>query len=263
MARFKLVKFWARNEAGHEERLDVEILISANGNFYAYLPEQFRDAVHSRYVGFSARAPEGKFQVSALSFADLERGIQDALHAYVRPEVTEEPVIVYNIESHVSFAEDDAGRIFPNATFPGAHWVGMDRDERAKYGGHDQVNSAKGGYSLVIGAKAMLKRTTCFGARSTVKYELYYKNGDHLGHDNPAQLLNSWASFHIDVRRRETREIPYSDEAAMFFHSLMCGMAELSRRIQDATFTSERLMALIASRPTAPTLGFSAPGASL
>jgi hypothetical protein len=149
-------------------------------------------------------------------------------------------VIRYNIESHVAFAADVNGNIFPNSRFAGAEWS----DKDGRYGGHVATCPSRGGYTLTIGAKAFLKTVYRYGDNEKVEYEYYYKGGSHLKHDNPAELLNSWTSFSLGDG---AKEIPYSDEAALFFHDLMLGMAKLSKLVQDNTFDQSGLSELIES----------------
>lgn len=50
------------------------------------------------------------------------------------------------------------------------------------------------------------------------------------------------------------KEIPYTDEAALFFYSLLMGMAQISRQIREATFQQENLLALISKQSETPLL---------
>ena len=161
----------------------------------------------------------------------------------MEPTVKKEPVILYNIESHVSFAEDEDGNIFPNAGYQGAKWVHSE-ENRLMYGGHHASQPSNGGYSLTIGAIAKLKITYSYGGSEKIEYENYYKGESHLGNKNPAQRLNSWCSFTLG---KNPKEMPYSDEAAEFFYNLMYGMAKLSQMIQNNTFDQTELFRLIAS----------------
>lgn len=256
MPRFKKEKFFADNSAGSTINLDVVINISAEGEFYANLPDYLRDAFSDRQTTRSGRASndaKSVFKVVAKTYADLKQQIETGLNKHLRPDVSETPVIRYNIESHVSFAEDEMGNIFPNAGFEGARW---NHEHRTRYGDHHATNPARGGYSLTIGARAMLKRVIRHGTNERVEYENFYKGGSHLEHENPAQLLNSWSA--ID-QSKLTREIPYSDKAALFFHSLLLGMATLNRQIQTATFDESAMLALIERQSGMGLLGLANP----
>ena len=259
--RFKKFTFTsARNQAGATESVDVTINVDASGCFYANIPDYLRGAFNEGLiVRGTDRSPAGTFKARSETLVALEEAIRCALEAYATPEVTEEPVIRYNIESHVAFAVDESGMIVPNAGFPGASWVQgqkwlrTDEAPAPNYGDHHATNSARNGYSLAIGARAMLKRTYRFGTKTRVEYQNYYRGGSHLDHDNPANLLNSWCAVGLGDA---PKEIPYSDDAALFFHRMLLSMAELSRRVQEATFTPQRLQALIAEQPKHSLLGF-------
>ena len=112
------------------------------------------------------------------------------------------------------------------------------------YGDHHATEPAHGGYSLTVGAKALLKTTYSYGGQDRVEYTDYYKDGGHLGHENPAERLNSWVCFSLG---ENPKEIPYSDEAAEFFFNLMYGMAKLAQMIQGKTFKQEDLLKLVFS----------------
>ncbi len=246
MPRFKKATYSVRNGAGAVERLDVEISISTSGEFYAHIPSHLAplangiDGVYLQYG--KGKTPE-HVKINSATLEGLEKAIQKALTAFTQPEVTEEPVIRYNLESHVSFAEDEDGNIFPNAGFPGAKLLGEEKSKM--YGNHYAQRPSDGGYSLTIGAMALLKRTTKYGEHVKVEYSRWNNGGSHLKSDNPANLLNSWCSMTLG---KNPKEIPYTDEAALFFHNLLLGMATISRQIQEATFTQDRLLALIAKQ---------------
>lgn len=252
MPRFKKETFGAQNKAGSSVSLDVVINISADGEFYANLPDYLLDAFadqRSWLGGRNSKHVGGTFKVVEKTYEQLRQVIQNGLRKHLEPEVTETPVIRYNIESHVSFAEDEAGNIVPNAGFPGARWL---NEDRKLYGDHHATNRAPGGYSLVIGARAMLKRTIRHGANERVEYDNYYAGGSHHGHSNPAELLNSWCSMDLG---KSPKEIPYTEKAALFFHSLLLGMATINRQEQMATFEQDNLLALIEKQASIGLLG--------
>jgi hypothetical protein len=217
----------------------ISIKVSAGGEFYCYLPEDYLPAVKDVFKQNWKK--DGKIRVYADTLAELETRIEKTIRINAEPEVFEEPVIRYNIESHVSFAEDSDGNVFPNTGFPDTKWNA--KGDRELYGNHDSAKPCRGGYSLRVGAQAMMKKTLVYGETKRVKYSFYYKDGSHHDHDNPAELLNSWSSFSLPDN---AKEIPYTDEAALFFHNLLLGMAQLSKKIQEQTFGQEKLLELIA-----------------
>ena len=248
MAKLKKAHYSFTNSANATVAIDTEILIDSAGIFYAHIPDRMKMAFdHALIDHRERRAVEGKFKIRAKTLEEIERAIEEGLERYAEPSITEEPVIRYNIESHVLFAETPDGSIVPNASWEGARWP----DDRGRFGNHHATNMPPGGYSLIIGATAEMKTTHQYGEKKAVKYKTYYKGGSHHGHDNPAELLNSWAGMDVG---KSPKEIPYTDEAALFFHSLLMSMATISRRIQEATFTQADLLALIASQTPAVAL---------
>lgn len=234
MPHFKKVEFISQNADGAVDKFTLSVEIRANGTFYTHVPEKLRVSFDEDSIDLRERQRKGFFVTSASTFVELVSAIEKAHDEFMEPSIKEEPVILYNIESHVSFALTKDGRVFPNAGYPGAQWLAKDES----FGKHHASDPTQGGYSLTIGAKAMLKKTTTYGKKSASTYSYYYKGESHLAHDNPAQLLNSWTAMKL---ADDAREMPYSDEAAMFFFNLLHGMAELNRRVQEFTNTPEKI----------------------
>ena len=215
----------------------VKISVSKDGYFYSNIEPEFILASES-ILGSRFNENDSYIKISDSNCDSLIRTLKEIFELHHKPEITEEPVILYNIESHVSFCQDENGTIFNNG-YSGGKWFSED----GRYGQHHSANPSENGYSLIIGAKAKLKITYQYGDIKRVTYEDYYKGGSHLGGDNPAQLLNGWSSFSL----KRYKEIPYSDESALFFHNLMLGMAKISKLIQESTFDKEKLLNLIES----------------
>lgn len=235
---------------------DVTYHVNVAGEFYCQVPDElleFFDYGNSANGVICRKNQKRKLAIYSDSLSKLKSALMGAMRAVYRPIVTETHVIRYNIQSDVSFAETSTGEIVPNASYPNAiRWEDAVGSKALMYGEHHATKPCSGGYSLKIGAMAMTKTVRKLGSKETVTYARYYQDGSHLGRDNPAQILNSWSSFTLP---NDVKEIPYTDEAAMFFHRLMMGMAKISRQIQEATFEQESLLALIESKTNL--LGFS------
>lgn len=224
-------------------KVTVDFFVRPNGEFFCRLPEEVSAYFQENkvYNGVTCTLNgRDELTLSSVLFSELEEIIKIALVEVNKPIVTKEHVIRYNVESHVSFAETPDGVIYPNAGYTGAEWRN-NLDEK-RFGGHYANNPSIGGYSLCIGAKALTRITTVIGNKTHVKYESYYKDGTHQETTNPAQILNSWCSFKLPDN---AKEIPYTDEAAMFFHKLMLAMATISKQLQDALFDQSDLLKLI------------------
>lgn len=227
-------------------KFDVVYHVNTAGEFYCEIPDIVLPAFSenkSYGLAYSKNNRKGNLCLYSKDLESIELTLKQAIKSMNEPEVTKEHVICYNIESHVSFAETPSGDIYPNSgCHPDAAWANESKTKM--FGDHHSNNAASGGYSLCIGAKAMTKITTRIGSKVDVSYEMYYQGKSHLGFENAAQKLNSWCSFALP---NKFKEIPYTDEAAMFFYNLMHSMAILSRSIQNATFEQDMLLQLIQS----------------
>lgn len=230
------------------------INVSKAGEFYANVPDYLQDAFRQ---SFSTRA-EDCIRVEAKTLQELESTLRTAVQAYNEPEVLTEAVIQYNVGSHVSFWCGDDGEIYPNGYAASDAKAGGQWADSERFGQHHAANPSAGGYSLIIGAKALLKTTKIYrGGRTKIAYDPYYgEDGDHLGCRTPAERLNAWCSFNLP---ENPSEMPYSDQAALFFYDLMLGMAKLSKLVMDHAGDKKSIQSLIDSgarllespRPTA------------
>lgn len=223
----------------------VKIMINAQGLFYANIDKEMHDAAKGAlaYSDYEIDHSKDQMRIVSKTYEDIITKIKSVCKVFMEPEVTKIPVIRYNIESHVAFAQDEEGNIYPNAGYAGARWHDLDNPKRAKYGMHCSSNLAKGGYSLTVGAVAELKTIYKYGEKEKIEYQNYYGGaGSQNDSKSPAERLNSWCSFDLGYN---PKEIPYTDEAAEFFYNLMYSIAKLSKMIQDSTFEQENLLKLI------------------
>lgn len=245
------VKISPNNAPQRRESVEVEFHVNSAGEFYCEVPERLLVAVpgigplsDSKGRVFVRENRASRKSLYAQALDDLYVAIRTLLAKACEPKVTTETLILYNIESHVSFAVGEDGDIARNAT-GNAKWVSVDE----RYGNHHATNCAQGGYSLVVGAKVVTRMTVDYGNSKDVE-DITFKPEqeiDENGNQHPASKLNSWCSFSLP---KGCKSMPYSDEAALFFDNMMMGMARLSRMIQEQTYEPEDLTALIQSQQT-------------
>lgn len=232
-------------------RMSVSATVDEKGVFSVTVPDYLEELARSAKLPpeVALLTMRGTTRLKGMVLPQLREELTQLFSASVAAEETIERVIRYNVASHISFAEDSAGQIFPNAGWPGARWP---IEDRALYGGHHATNPAKDGYSLVVGAEAWDKRTIRRGDHVKVVYEPIPEAHSHGGVDEsePLKLLNSWGCFKLP---EDAKEMPYTPQAALFFHRLMLGMSELSRRVQTFMNDEQRLLAAIEAG--APLLG--------
>ena len=239
MAFLKNETFCVQDGAGGQVSIKTKISVSVDGEFTTRIDECFRVAAKGvlERLAIEVKTTNGSFRVSFNSLNDLDQGIKMILKTHCTPEIKEEYVIRYIIKSKISFAQNEAGDVFPNTLKEGYEWG--TGDKRIKHGDLNSSNLARGGYSLTVFARALIKKTYKFGDNKKIEYTEYRQGASHLGSENPAQRLNSWRSATLP---EDAKEIPYTDNGAMFFYNLIMGMAKLSKLIQDNTFNEESLL---------------------
>ncbi|MEX3984090.1 hypothetical protein AB4Y45_34615 [Paraburkholderia sp. EG287A] len=224
----------------HEVKISCPATVDSNGLFTVTLPEHLVELATTWKlpVGVIWDRARVHTRLQGKVLESLKTVVTELLTAFLAPEVSVERVIRYNVDSHVSFAEDDNGNIFPNGSFSGARWA-----DSLHFGDHHATQPSAGGYSLTVGARAYDKHTIRRG--DAVKVEYQPVKVGHVGNPNdPLNLLNGWASFSLPEK---CKEMPYTPEAAMFFHRMMESMAELSRRVQTFMHDEPQLLAAIRS----------------
>lgn len=243
MAKFQDTRLTVKDPAtGELVELKCATSIDDAGIFQVRVPNELLEVINgTRFDGASVTrvAVRGYTYLRGAVLANVRVALEKAWLQALAPDETVERVIRYHLGSHVSFAATPDGAIVPNATWPDARWVA---DKR--YGEHHSTNPAKGGYSLVIGARAYDKKTLKRGDVVTVTYDWIGGSHTPYAESDPLHLLQAWSSFTLP---EECAEMPYSPEAALFFHRLLLGMAELSRRIQDFAHDEQRLLQAIAN----------------
>ena len=259
MKPFKKMTFTAKGPDGRTvvEEFTETIKIDAYGRFCCIIPDQLVAIAQDIAKGPTCRglssgmvvesSTDGRMYVKCKTFDELVSVINGIIKDHSTPVITEELVIRYNVESHVSFCVTPDGIIRRNGNdVEGTEWTYKECnwDTSKKYGSHSATSPCSGGYSLTIGAEAMRKITTRYGTSVKVKYETYYGDGNHLQSKCPASRLNSWCSFILP----SAKEMPYSDDAAIFFDNMMMRMAEMNRLVQSFCFDQDVLMKLISEK---------------
>ena len=231
--------------AGASVVLRTVIHVNAQGVFYCDVEKRFHEAAKGVFpfsgLSHHKTKPDHLFRCEANTMTELARYLHRTLEVFATPEVEETHVIRYHVAPDVHFAVGPGGEVFPNCYYPDTKWP-SDFDGYAK--AERGMFRKSFGYSLSVAAKAQTKKVVRYGEHETVKYDNYYKGGSHLGVDNPAQKLNSWT--HVALPDNAT-EIPYTDEAALFFYDLLYSMAKLAKLVYDRTGDVEELQKTIAS----------------
>ena len=211
----------------------VRISVNTKGQFTCPLPKLFDPYVNAELKREDHRiiGGDGNYKATAPSLQQLQDYLQILMDRYLATTQKTTLVIHYAVTTNVSFGWDDGGEIAPNGCASKSFaWA----DESlyhvpANYQYSDQV-----GYSIGLYAKA-LKRIDTISADGKIidtRYENYYgEGGNHMRLNTPAEKLNAWTRMYS--RRAKVEEIPYSDEAALYFHNCICQMVEQAVKLRS------------------------------
>lgn len=164
---------------------------------------------------------------------------------YLKCEVTTERVIVYGQSLKVCYSKDGNGGIHANG------YICEDANTNGDYGAHGgelHATNAAPLYSVGLGAKIYDRVTYSRESGKSVVYRSPEFSGSHLNHDSPGKKLNAFAGLGIDPKRGGVQEMPYSDEAAMFFYDAMIAMCKLADQVNAFVGDKQSLMLAIERR---------------
>ena len=226
MAKVTTRQLFTHSQFGNEH-LEYEIHVNSKGAFFAKLDVEYESFVKASKYNYDIKG--NRLNLFCNLMDELEEAVELLFKAKNEPIVTTEEVILYNIQSQVAFAVDKKGQICPNAERPNSRWAG--------YGNIHSSNPADGGYSLTIGARVYNKNLLRLPNGETITEYTWFDRTE------AGRALNSWRSFSLDTDTAE--EMPYSDNAAIFFYDLLLGMATVSKKIQEMTSSREDILKLI------------------
>lgn len=237
-------KIYAKAEDGTEFERSVGVTLLDDGTFSIELPEELvacaeKVKVTNAHVGHARSGARAKVYAKELD-AGL-RLIKAAADDYIQAEEVREHVICYKANVDVSFWQEPNGTIAPNGCGRKGQWW------ESKLFGH-QYDACHRLDSMSIGfaAKVFDKITTKRKSGDTVRYE----QTDvplHVKHTDPMFLLNSWTVLDIEPKRQGVREMPYTPEAALFFHNLQCAICKMAMGLYEFIADEKKLMLAIQS----------------
>lgn len=231
MAKFKNIILTAHQG---QIKITVPVSIDVQGDFYCKIPAELL-VMFSDFSNIPKGVQRGcDDKLFAKVFTDLEDCLKRAVYHCFQPVITKEKVIRYSITNTFPYTIVDGVTVAPNGYYG-------ERDADYEHFGSP---TRLGGLSIV--AKAEIKTTAVRGEKVDISYDNYYgEDGSHLGTKNPAERLNSWGRCGLCD---SPKEIPYSDEAAVFFFDAMMGMARLAHMIRTSTDSPEKIRTLITGK---------------
>lgn len=239
----------AKAEDGTKFEATVEVRLLEDGTFSIEVPPALETSLgklcdngkaHLAHIGYARVGAAPRVYAKALE--DGLRLLKDAAEDYLSAEDVRERVICYNAAIDVSFWQETDGTIQPNGcgrSDNGQWWA-------SKLHGHQyDATHRLNTLALGISAKVFDKITTKRSSGDTVRYERV-DVPNHVAHTDPCFLLNSWTI--LDVDPRDAKQMPYTPEAALFFHELQTTICRMARSLDAFVGDEQKLKLAIEQR---------------
>ena len=259
MPKFKQITLTPRNviNAPEGDFVKVQLYINSNGSFYATIPDRIIDAMDLRDVvhpnkSWVQTSVRNKTQLFNKRYEGLVDDLTKLFREVVAPVVTTELVIIYAVTSNVSYAQNEEGDVAKNAVGDGFEWY---QPAEIVNGRGRFVMDSETAYRLSIGARVYCKEITTYAGHNP---QVKYKNLNQYQGEIPqaAKELNTWVKL-SPLEHNNHQIIPYTDQTAVAFDSLMHSLVLLSKRVTDF-FARPDAIALLGSSMTSQGLDFNA-----
>lgn len=245
-------KFKYLDEAGDEQTVIIDFQVDRYGMFRALIPDFIVDTIKANKPDNLEVASGPKWwRLEGARLADVRAAIVSAFVIHNEPTVTTERVIRYTWGAQAAFVFDENGVYAANGydyagitgtsdsdwqkSRNGVNWAKLRRELSVTF-------PADGGYQIRLFAAVFDKTTTVRG--KAVKTEYRYVNaGCNFSQDNPALRLNAFNHGGMTDRRNNVcvEEMPYTDEAALWFYNALIGMCRMAHTI-DTFFRDKEAM---------------------
>lgn len=262
----KTEHFRVKNAVGEEFSYTSKITVGSEGIFRAVVPDELKP--FAAQIGSSHAATKhtkgtvsvdfrhAQARVCAETMHDCMQVLKNLGHMYLAMEVTKELVIIYDFKAEFSLYQFADGTLEPN---------GVSSDEAKRSEGGKWVEGTERFHSgnrmraaaLGLGAEIRVKVTRTRGEKKDVSYESAREHGNEeflnsigpegkelMRYDVSVRTPESW---HGNVRSAVKNEMPYSEEAALFFHSSMYQISLLGMRVNAFFSDEEQLTSAIAN----------------
>ncbi len=238
--------FTHSNLAGESMEFDAAITVTDNGVFSIAIPAELEDTCHG--LGFPIVQPQKNLFLRGRDLELLKSQVRKAMEEHLKTERVAERVIVYSTDLKVAFWQNPDGSIAPNG------YLGDEREKGGDWSAVSSVSATKVASHYHVGLFAHVVDRVEYrrGAAGTkVAYEKVdtgrFKSNEGM---DWAYRLNAFTGL---AQRYEWMEnlsrMPYTEEAAKFFHDSLAGLCLLARQI-DGFFKSPEALRLAIEKQT-------------
>ena len=229
---------WIEAHAGHgygaSYKYKAEVTVDRDGHFRFTLPVELVSCAQKmshtdKYRNiFHVVQLRTNWVVSGLEKAKVCVFIKAVIVEYMTSEVKRETIIVYRSDDSVAYWKTDDGEIRPHGEMNG----------KGKWGGRLHATNPSNFYSVGLAAEVWVRVTVLRESGNEVSYEVLnlweQLQDDHHHPKTWAGKLNSFVGLTIDRRDLSNMEwMPYTEEAAKFFHDALLAVCKLSDRIES------------------------------
>lgn len=255
MPKLKSHTFKLSSKAGECIEFASEVSVNSEGVFAVTYPEEYDLDIQANLIkGCKATQPRKYCRVESKTLNDAIKSIENGIKSLLDTKETHELVIWYKFITQCHYAVDsETGTIYSNAAL-------AINETGKKYGHNGAINWVDNGatkgftafdapepYTVSIQATVMRKTTYTSKSNERVEYfnsnePLNYSNGETLPMGECGEKLRGFN--HTNLSEHDT-EIPYTEEAAKFFHDAMLSICSLSDKLTHFFADQNNVMAAI------------------
>lgn len=253
MASLKSIPFKAKNDAGEEMAFAGACSVDSDGIFAITIPDELAETARAllnrdrvRCHSLRVNKPRTNTRVESTSLAAAESFVREAMRSHLAVSVTRERVICYSHRTRYTAWQNSDGVMVPNGYFGDYH-----QEPHGRWRG--PLNATENDDSFSIGFVArVFDRVT--STRDSHTKTAFLPPAMAANESNPhLDRLQGFIGITKFKPNAHTPCMPYSDEAADFFYTMMLSMCQLSCRLEDFLGDREALQLAIARRQ--PLLG--------
>jgi hypothetical protein len=248
VAKLKSIPFKFTSQSGEVLSFSAEVsVLDSSGEFSVTIPDELETAAkqisnsHGSVYGVKIDRPRSYLKVCGPTLEGCKAFIAHAAEDHLHCEITSEIVIVYGVSNKVAYVKDSDGGFYNNGYEAGDRYRPGDG---AWLGTLNGCGSSSNFYQVGLAARA-IKKTT-YARSSGVKTVYERVESSEIPSGSWLERLNGFVGLHIPFNKvGSLQQLPYSEDAAMFFYGVLMSMCQLADRIDGFIGDSKTVRAAI------------------
>lgn len=228
------------NKAGEKMSFEAAMSVDSQGVFSIMVPDVLESAC--RHLQLDIARPKTNLFVRGRDLEKVKSQVRQAVVAHMETEAVTERVIVFSTDIKASFWQNPDGSMASNG------YMGVSREQGGDWGTIGDLDARQTVPHYVVGLGArVVDRVEHRRGDSVIKVRYVKADTGRFDWNDGmewAHRLNSFTGLHIDLERAHgMQRMPYTEEAAKFFHDSLIGLCVLARQI-DGFFKSPEALQL-------------------